>query len=307
MSAQTSHGGRPTGVASKGTTQSAASTWSAQSHSNAPLTSVASNDPVPAVAILANALPGFRDLRAPALAGYLWLAFAWLVVDPDLSHKPRAGLGSAVFELGHRIGHFGVAAAASVAAYLIGSVSQSISRAIGAGWRAAVDLTSELLFPGVRPFPGSLTESTQRRIVDLYEQALQTLPRDEVERQARLASQEAQQELMLPATLLVGAQPELFAEVDRLRSEGELRLAVVPPLAALMIVAALGSSPAWLLAVPPIVAILNAGVHRDYESRHLIAQAIARGQIKSASLEDFRSWIIDKERELAKNPASTVA
>jgi len=49
---------------------------------------------------------------------------------------------------------------------------------------------------------------------------------------------ESDRELSLPATLLVGEQPELFAEVDRLRAEGELRLAVVPPLLATIVLLA---------------------------------------------------------------------
>jgi hypothetical protein len=41
-------------------------------------------------------------------------------------------------------------------------------------------------------------------------------------------------ELNMPATLLLGkdADPQLFAEADRLKSERDLRLAVVPPLTA---------------------------------------------------------------------------
>ena len=40
---------------------------------------------------------------------------------------------------------------------------------------------------------------------------------EELKRRSNLAEHEIQRELDLPATLLVGAQRDLFAEVDRLR------------------------------------------------------------------------------------------
>jgi hypothetical protein len=73
--------------------------------------------------ILANALPGFRDLRAPLVAGYLWLVFAWLLVDPNLNKTPRNDLGAALYHLGHKVGHIALAIAIGIAAYLIGSIS----------------------------------------------------------------------------------------------------------------------------------------------------------------------------------------
>lgn len=54
--------------------------------------------------ILASALPGFRDLRAPIIAGYMWLVFAWLIVQPDPNHRPDGGVGAAVYDLGHDVG-----------------------------------------------------------------------------------------------------------------------------------------------------------------------------------------------------------
>jgi hypothetical protein len=37
--------------------------------------------------ILASALPGFRDLRAPLTAGYLWLILLWIWLKPDLASR----------------------------------------------------------------------------------------------------------------------------------------------------------------------------------------------------------------------------
>jgi len=54
-------------------------------------------------------------------------------------------------------------------------------------------------------------------------------------RQAMKAREGLSRDLELPETLLVGGDPQLFAEADRLKAERELRLAVVPPLSAIAI------------------------------------------------------------------------
>lgn len=61
--------------------------------------------------ILASALPGFRDLRAPVIAGYGWLLFGWLLVQPDLNQRPQNPLGAALYDLGHELGRIWVAVA----------------------------------------------------------------------------------------------------------------------------------------------------------------------------------------------------
>ena len=75
--------------------------------------------------ILASALPGFRDLRAPVVAGYMWLVFAWLLVQPDPNQRPADSIGAALYDLGHDTGRLAIAIAAGVVAYLVGAISQS--------------------------------------------------------------------------------------------------------------------------------------------------------------------------------------
>jgi hypothetical protein len=115
--------------------------------------------------------------------------------------------------------------------------------------------------------------------------------RTELDQRFDRTQSEAQRELTLPATLLVGKEPELFAEVDRLRAEGELRLAVVPPLIALICVLTALSSSWWLMALPLTIVLLDQGVRRELDSRNLISNAILRGNIKSASVERLRHWV----------------
>ena len=82
--------------------------------------------------ILANALPGFRDLRGPVIAGYLWLVFAWLLVQPSLDERPGRAIAGSLYDLGQDIGRVGIATAVSLVTYLLGSVSQELSGRFGA-------------------------------------------------------------------------------------------------------------------------------------------------------------------------------
>jgi hypothetical protein len=263
------------------------------------------------VQILANALPGFRDLRAPVIAGYLWLAFGWLAVRPDLFHRPADHIGAALFDLGHRIGHIGIAIGVSVAAYLIGAVSQGVSTVVGAAWRLLLQnlwlvlprgIDSRLAIPppeytSVAPSQISGIAANADFRADLQEvepdlrEDVNGYLRDSLQSRQGAADYEASRELTLPATVLVGKEPELFAEVDRLRAEGDLRFGVVPPLAALSILLATQASGWWWLAILPIMVLLDQGVRRHLDSRKLIADAIARGLVKSSAVEEFTRWV----------------
>jgi hypothetical protein len=44
-------------------------------------------------------LPGFRDLRAPLTAGYLWLLLLWIVIKPDISKRPTNSVVGSVYDL----------------------------------------------------------------------------------------------------------------------------------------------------------------------------------------------------------------
>lgn len=79
--------------------------------------------------MLASLLPGFRELRAPLAAGYLWLITGWILLD-------RFGLTSdietsqavdALEEIRGELGSAGIAVAISFAAFILGAI-----------WEAAV-------------------------------------------------------------------------------------------------------------------------------------------------------------------------
>jgi hypothetical protein len=98
-------------------------------------------------------------------------------------------------------------------------------------------------------------------------------------------------ETSLPATLLLGKDPELFTEADRLKSEGQLRFAVVPPLAVIVIYLAETVAPAWWLGLVPVVVLWIQGHSRNYDYESLMYGAIQLGHLHSPALEDLKAWV----------------
>lgn len=148
------------------------------------------------------------------------------------------------------------------------------------------------------------TTSVLSAVTRIYERALEDLNRegldetydavrDELEDERTRAAEGLMRELELPTTLLVGQQPALFTEVDRLSAEAELRLAVALPLAALAIALAFVASPLWLFMLPATAVLAIQGNKRASDSRKLIADAMTSGRIESSSVGRFQQWASD--------------
>lgn len=242
--------------------------------------------------ILANALPGFRDLRAPVIAGYMWLLFAWLWIQPDPDRRPHNPIGAALYDLAQDVNQIWVGLAVGVAAYLVGSVSGAVSNFVknltlvfSAVWSLSSTQEEALLPPITRA--RALLEAAQPRLTAQRFAHLEGL----LERRAEAARDEVRRELDLPAILLVGDQPELFAEVDRLRSEGELRTAVSLPLVAIAVLCAFEVSFWWLLMLPAIWILFQQGIAKGHDARTSIANAIRLGKATSVAPTRFSDWV----------------
>lgn len=247
--------------------------------------------------ILASALPGFRDLRAPLVAGYMWLLFAWLLLEPNLDVRPHSGPGAAFFDLTHELNRLEIALAVGVAAYLIGSVSQSVSTGMRFVWSFT---PLNAMSGGFRIYPqDQILEIRQKgeRKLEAVSNEGEIAPIDltrlqsELAQRADEAERELYRELDLPAVLLVGEKSELFAEVDRLRAEGELRLAVIPPLLALTALLTISGSLWWLSTLPAIAVLFVQGVRKEVDARKGIADALSYGRIPSSSAAKFDQWV----------------
>jgi hypothetical protein len=78
-------------------------------------------------AVLAQLLPGVREVRAPLASGYLWLLLVWLVWGDDLGRAANAREGDQpsviqrLTELEAVVQGIGLAVVVSVTAYVMGS------------------------------------------------------------------------------------------------------------------------------------------------------------------------------------------
>ena len=83
--------------------------------------------------MLANVLPGLRELRAPLAAGYLWLLLGWMALGhklPTSTEKKPDGL-ERLYQLEPVISSIGLAVVASVVAYVVGSIVIDVQTAVG--------------------------------------------------------------------------------------------------------------------------------------------------------------------------------
>jgi hypothetical protein len=75
--------------------------------------------------MLANLLPGIRELRTPLATGYIWLLTFWLWIPDHFKDRPptRGAVGD-IARLAHYSGRLGVGIALSFVAYLTGALSE---------------------------------------------------------------------------------------------------------------------------------------------------------------------------------------
>lgn len=263
--------------------------------------------------ILASALPGFRDLRAPLTAGYLWLILLWIALKPDLAMRPTNEVAGSVYDLGKHVGPIWIGLGLSVAAYLIGAVSQALSPTIN----SLLDRIWQRLYHhyASREFnsDGSKNKSLPKMFLTYHRDPLDKLCdialnrmyayqyrnangdtpnyEEKVDEEASVAREGLYEEIKLPATLLLGKEPELFTEADRLKAEGQFRLSIVPPLTVITVYIALTLSLWWLFIIIPILILLWQSHTRNLEYRYLMFGAIQRGVIDSESVEQFKAWV----------------
>ena len=236
-------------------------------------------------------------------------------MKPDLATRPTNAITGTLYDLGKHVGPIWIGIGVSVAAYLVGSVSQSISQPL----YSSVDRLLRLLqgndvrYGEVKATSiGSsrrqliITTSSLLEIEKLQQAALAKLiPYAEIneidgelgriQHEVRSRALEADKglafELGMPATLLIGKEHELFTEADRLKAESELRFTIALPLAAILIYLVISSSIWWLLGLAPVAILVYQAYLRSAEFKSLMLGAVQRGVIQSQSVEEFRFWV----------------
>ncbi|HEX6153070.1 MAG TPA: hypothetical protein VFZ19_06050 [Solirubrobacterales bacterium] len=99
--------------------------------------------------ILNNLLPGLREIRAPLIAGYLWLIAAWFALEPLFpDDEPSSGIVASAIALHAAVPPLGVAVASTVVAFLIGSLSEALLAGL---WRREKGYGGILFTPPIGP------------------------------------------------------------------------------------------------------------------------------------------------------------
>jgi chromosome segregation ATPase len=94
-----------------------------------------------------------------------------------------------------------------------------------------------------------------------------------------------EQELDLVAFRLVSDKPELFAEYDRIRSEAQFRMSIIPPLFALVGVLSLISSQFWVMTLLGLGFFYRQAYHKSQAAGDRLADALALGKVQAPTLE----------------------
>ena len=105
----------------------------------------------------------------------------------------------------------------------------------------------------------------------------------------RSVSQLVLQELDIARFRLLSEEGDLFHEADRLRAEGEFRLAVAPPLAVIAMLLAFDGGAIWAIALLPVALLISQGIRKLEESGDRLVDAIRARKVKVPALEQVES------------------
>jgi hypothetical protein len=263
--------------------------------------------------VLASLLPGVRDLRAPLAAGYIWLLVGWLLVHERYAGWDKDGgpLG-ALIDLADALTPVGLGIAASFVAYLIGSLSQSLTEPLwnhlprlgrdDAGLRASF---AKVISAWLKKWEAAFQREGggRGRVGEALKTELPSVNRDEL---AATVVSEAE----VIADNLLDEGSELYGTVDRLRGEVELRLAIGLPLTVLLLVLAFQSSPLWLLGIVGVLGLTyDAGV-KQRERMKRIRAALTSKPSRSPTLsriEGALNVLLEQDRRARETSAKEEA
>lgn len=239
--------------------------------------------------VLGVLIPGVREVRAPLVAGALLLVSAYLLLFNSAdSVLAESAVSPGLQSLYDALGRNGLLAAAAIVAYLVGTVFTRLTN-------SAMRTITLTLVPRVAA-QAELPDAMRPRWLHLC----RPFSRPSIRRIIPMcAAKGCGIEAVLADIIVSGgkrllsANRDLYMEYDRLRSEAELRLAVVLPAQLLAIVVAL-QVPANLLAEVASVAVvwvLTALVFADAlaltrNANSMYAHAVADRVVTTPSLDE---------------------
>lgn len=268
--------------------------------------------------MLASVVPGLREIRAPLAAGYLWLIAAWLLVANYVAPESRAtGLLARAYDLKHAVGAIGLGVAISFVAYLIGSVTEPLAKT---AYGRLNHLRRRRRPPYLsRSVPGHVLDVAMERVVLAVDdvrrhggdpmsvphpdvamarrEVTRLLPEEDPEdlhstfmiELSEIIGREIVEEMDLAQTRLIGAEPELYSEVDRLKAESDLRFAILPPLLVLTAILVAEGSLYWLFVLPFAAVLARQALRSADRADRRLVDAIRLRRTAPPSLERFEA------------------
>lgn len=240
--------------------------------------------------MLASILPGIRDVRTPLTAGYIWLAFGWMIFGGLIP----GDMGSTSERLAYLVdfGSFLGAAAAltviSFAAYTLGGLLT-----FSAGSRPVAAIASRI---GTK-FKIGTSDSTASQYYRLVEVERERVRRkgttigkdprpDPADTAAALAQIDHQRDVSHLRHHLLVANTELYGEYDRLMAEAEFRINIATPILALATVLAIDVAWWWfLVGLCTAGGLLVRGVVRLAQARVTIMNAAVNKVFKHPAVD----------------------
>jgi len=243
--------------------------------------------------VLANLLPGLRDVRAPLATGCIWLLTLWLLVEDRVPTPRKAhGVWASLYRLGELLGPAGVLAAGAFLAYLIGAmlavrvvvVNTKEAPRAARFWNAKSAFTPRVSRLAHDDLVGFLRD--QGRVPPKPE----TGPGGDPERErgerlvVNLAARDILGETRQLRTKLLIANYDLFNEYDRAVGEAEFRKNVAYALVGLTAALSWLQSPWWALLLIVSARLYIAGVGSERAANDVIVQAVVAELITPLAL-----------------------
>jgi glycosyltransferase involved in cell wall biosynthesis len=240
--------------------------------------------------VLANLLPGLRELRAPLAAGYVWLLAGWIALEPHVD-SDDSRVFSSLLELGDVASAIGLGVATSFAAYLVGLLSIGSLTPLLRRLRPGLAPKSEV---AARNHVTSTLQRIDGRVTGTATSLRQLVAEETPESGGTLVDRVYEavvNEFDLIRTRLLDKKPDLFSDADRHRAEAEFRLGVAPAVAILavaVLVASFGDWIAFVAAGALVVAALGLAWHGLEATRaagDVLVLVLTDGHVQSPTLE----------------------
>ena len=252
--------------------------------------------------MLAELVPGIRNLRAPLVAGVMWLIVGWLALYGTLGlGDPQKIAGPKWAELFDHLGRPGTIAILGVVTYLVGSVSVSLVRGLMlrlnlSALEKSIDPAGAhrvvLRYRGLKPFGRYAQFRAYQAGVQAYEQASASHPDLSLRATATDVARGVLRDTMFIDKRLLAASEPLYNEYSRYRAEAEFRDAILLPALPLLVatLANLNLSVAEetigaFAFLTLLIAVFVQARNDDREANSILAHAVADGLIATAVME----------------------